>query len=147
MNQNMPLSENNYIETISGYSKSQWQPLLDLIPEIKAKLKFSIVPKIEQDKDGVIIVPPFSAAEVVGKFQYTFEELGLMISFDWGSWIEGREILEGKSFDFDAIDIPTKCKLISMIIRNDRFCNGYLVSTFESGLMLQVLESIERQLS
>jgi hypothetical protein len=92
-------------------------------------------------------VPPFSAAEVVGKFQYTFEELGLMISFDWGSWIEGREILEGKSFDFDAIDIPTKCKLISMIIRNDRFCNGYLVSTFESGLMLQVLESIERQLS
>ena len=143
----MPLSENNYIETISGYSKSQWQPLLDLIPEIKAKLKFSIVPKIEQDKDGVIIVPPFSAAEVVGKFQYTFEELGLMISFDWGSWIEGREILEGKSFDFDAIDIPTKCKLISMIIRNDRFCNGYLVSTFESGLMLQVLESIERQLS
>ena len=143
----MPLSENNYIETISGYSKSQWQPLLDLIPEIKAKLKFSIVPKIEQDKDGVIIVPPFSAAEVVGKFQYTFEELGLMISFDWGSWIEGREILEGKSFDFDAFDIATKCKLISMIIRNDRFCDGYLVSTFESGLMLQVLESIERQLS
>ena len=143
----MPLSENNYFETISGYSKSHWQPFLDLIPEIKAKGKFSTVPKIEQDKDGGLIVPPFSAAEVVGKFQYTFEKLGLMISFDWGSWIEGREILEGKCFDFDAIDIPTKCKLISMIIRNDRFCDGYLVSTFESGLMLKVLESIERQLS
>ena len=141
------LSEQNCTEIINSNPKSHWQPLLDLIPEIKAKLKFSIVPKIEQDKDGVIIVPPFSAAEVVGKFQYTFEELGLMISFDWGSWIEGREILEGKSFDFDAIDIPTKCKLISMIIRNNRFCDGYLVSTFESGLMLQVLESIERQLS
>ncbi len=142
----MILSEDNYLKTINSLSKSHWQPLLDLIPEIKAKGNFSIAPKIEEDKNGVLIVPCFSAAAVVGKFHYTFEELGFMVSFDWGSWKEGREILEGKTFNFDSIDIPTKCKLISMIIRNDRFCDGYLVSTFESGLILKVLESIERQL-
>jgi hypothetical protein len=143
----MILSENNCTETINAYAKSHWKPLLDLIPEIKAARKFAIVPEIKTNKDGVLVVPPLAPGEVVGKFQSTFEELGLMVSFDWGSWEEGREILESESFDFDRIDIPTKSKLISMIIRNDRFCDGYLASTFESGLILKVLESIERQLS
>jgi hypothetical protein len=55
-------------------------------------------------------------------------------------------MLEGKTFDFNTIDIPTKCKLFSMIIRNDRFCQGYLESTFENGIILGILKSIEKQL-
>ncbi len=51
-----------------------------------------------------------------------------------------------KNFDFDSVDIPTKCKLITAIVRNDRFCEGALVSAFESGLILKILKSIKRQL-
>ena len=116
------LSEDNYLDTMNSYDKAHWKPILDLIPEIEASNR------------------------VIHIFQHLADTMGIMISFDWGSWQEGKDILEGKTFDFDTIDIPTKCKLISMIIRNNRFCDGYLVSTFENGIILGMLKSIERQL-
>ena len=116
------LSEENYLDSINSYNKAHWQPMLDLIPEIEASNR------------------------VIHIFQHLADTMGIMISFDWGSWQEGKDILEGKTFDFDRVDIPTKCKLISMIIRNDRFCQGYLESTFKNGIILGILKSIERQL-
>ena len=140
------LSEDNYLNTINSYDKAHWQPLLDLIPDIEATEKFVEIIEREDKIEGVIQMPYFKVSEIVYKFHNLVDELGIMISFDWRSWQEGKDILEGKTFDFDRVDIPTKCKLISMIIRNDRFCDGYLVSTFENGIILGMLKSIERQL-
>ncbi|MBE0660910.1 MAG: hypothetical protein IH597_00450 [Bacteroidales bacterium] len=50
------------------------------------------------------------------------------------------------NFDFNTIDIPAKCKLITAIVRSDRFCDGALIEAFESGLMLRILTSIKAQL-
>jgi len=69
----------------------------------------------------------------------------MIISFDWGSWDEGRKIASDENFDFDTTDLLTKCKLITAIVRNDRFCEGALVSAFESGLILKILKSIENE--
>jgi hypothetical protein len=35
---------------------------------------------------------------------------------------------------YNTIEIPTICKIITAIVRNNRFCDGALVSQFESGL-------------
>ena len=43
----MTLKETNYIETINGYSAAQWQPLLELIPEIENATDFG---EINEDK-------------------------------------------------------------------------------------------------
>lgn len=52
-----------------------------------------------------------------------------------------------EGFDFDTIDLPTTCKLITAIVRNDRFCEGALDSAFESGFMLRILKSMEKQIT
>ena len=70
----------------------------------------------------------------------------ILISFDWGSWDLPVKIEKDENFDFDIIDIPTKCKVITTIVRADRFCEGHLVYTFESGLILKILKSIKKQL-
>ncbi len=49
-------------------------------------------------------------------------------------------------FNYDSVDLLTKCRMITAIVRNDRFCEGVLVSAFESGLMLKILRSLERSL-
>ncbi len=72
--------------------------------------------------------------------------LPIIISFNWGAWEEGREIASNDDFDHDTLDLPTKCKLITAIVRNNRFCDGALVSAFESGLILRILKSIEKQI-
>jgi len=58
-------------------------------------------------------------------------------------------MLNDKNFDFDSVDLVTKCKLITAIVRNDRFCEGALADTdladtFESGLILKILKSIQK---
>jgi hypothetical protein len=70
----------------------------------------------------------------------------IVIKFNWPEWEEGRRIANDANFDYDTIDIPTKCKLITAIVRNDRFNDGALIMAFESGWILKVLRSIERQL-
>ncbi|RMH64436.1 MAG: hypothetical protein D6677_04715 [Calditrichaeota bacterium] len=61
------------------------------------------------------------------------------------SWKEGTKIVSDASFDFDTLDLITKCKLITYIVRQDRFNEGFLVSQFESGLMLKILKSLEKE--
>lgn len=56
-------------------------------------------------------------------------------------------MLQDESFSYDSIDIPFKYKLITIIVRSERFFEGVLVGAFESGQMLKILKSIERQIT
>ena len=143
----MILSEDNYLETISSYDRRNWQPLLDLIPEIELTNKFWEIAGGEKNDKGDIQMPYYMDSPIVEKFRESVVELGIIISFDWSNWDDGRKIARNKEFDYDSIDIPTKCKLITAIVRNDRFCEGALVAAFDSGLILKILQSIDRQLN
>ena len=141
------LKEDNYIEKIKSYSINDWQPLLDLIPEIGKVEKFGddseAMKLLEQD---IIDMNPYVEHEVVEKFREACYNIPIIIDFNWGSWDEGREMVSDENFNYDSIDIPTKCKIITAIVRNDRFCSGRLVEAFETGMMLKVLKSIQKQL-
>jgi len=142
----MVLSEENYRQKIFSYTREDWQPLMNLIPEIEEALSFGEKGGGKQDEDRVMQLPFVIPAYVVTQFVDIVYEMPLMVSFDWPSWEEGQKMLNDPGFDFDSIDIPTKCKLITAIIRNDRFADGTLVQAFESGLVLEILKSIQRQL-
>jgi hypothetical protein len=143
----MRLTEENYREKIQSYTALDWKPLLELIPIIEKTEKFSEIWQQKYTEDGVMIMPYIHPHEVFYQFDEIVYKIPIIISFDWGSWDEGRRMLQDESFNFDSIDIPTKCKLISAIVRNDRFCEGALVSAFRSGEMLKILKSIERQIT
>lgn len=142
------LKPDNYIEKINSYTEQDWQPLLDLIPEIERIDKFGddseAMKLLEQ---GIIDMNPYEEHPIVQQFRDAVYSIPIMIDFNWGAWDEGREMVSDENFDYDSIDIPTKCKIITAIVRNDRFCSGRLVEAFESGMMLKVLKSIRKQLS
>ena len=142
------LKPDNYIEKINSYTEQDWQPLLDLIPEIERIDKFGddseAMKLLEQ---GIIDMNPYEEHPIVQQFRDAVYSIPIMIDFNWGAWDEGREMVSDENFDYDSIDIPTKCKIITAIVRNDRFCSGRLVEAFESRMMLKVLKSIRKQLS
>ncbi len=140
------LQENNYIEKINSYSVEKWEPLFKLIPEIEKTSKFGELRGGEEVEKGVFQLPYYVQNDIVSNFTEIVYEMPIAINFDWGSWYEGREMLKEKDFDFDSVDIPTKCKLITAIIRSDRFCDGVLVDAFNSGIMLKILKSIKGQM-
>lgn len=141
------LKENNYIEKIQSYSEQDWKPLLELIPQIEKVNKFGDdAEAMKLLEKGIIDMNPYEEHEIVQQFRDVVYAIPIMIDFDWGSWDEGRKMVSDDNFDYDSIDIPTKCKIITAIVRNDRFCSGALVGAFESGMMLKVLKSIQKQL-
>jgi len=139
------LTRNNYYEIISGFTKADWKPLLDLIPEIE-KAKSFCTPFDNLKEDTIYLYPTFKESDVVLRFRKIVYDLPIIIDFGWGGWDEGRKMVADEYFDYDTIDIPTKCKIITAIVRNDRFCSGRLVSAFEDELILKVLKSIRSQL-
>jgi len=84
---------------------------------------------------------------IVSQFIEVVYQMPIMIVFDWMKWYKGDKMARDKNFDFDTTDLLTKCKLLTGLIRNDRFCDGALVSDFESGLILKILKSIEKEVS
>jgi hypothetical protein len=140
----MSILDNNYVEIINSFTKEQWKPLLDLITIIEKTEKFGEVGGGEQDSDGVFTMPYSIPSDIVCRFEEIVYEIPVIINFDWSAWGEGREMLNNKDFDLNTIDIPTKCKLITAIVRNNRFCDGVLVDMFEKGVILKILKSIEK---
>ena len=143
----MLLDENNYKEQIHAFTQQDWQPLIELIPKVESTSKFGEWASAEKNEEVNILFPYCIEAPIVSQFLHIVYRLPIIISFDWGAWEEGREIASNDDFDHDTLDLPTKCKLITAIVRNNRFCDGALVSAFESGLILRILKSIEKQIA
>jgi len=167
----MVLKRDSYRGEIEAMGMADWQPLLDLIPEIEQTGSFFIESEPtgdddaqfdegfddddeeenddddELDEEEIIELDMYHAtAQVVHHFRELVYEVNIVVDFDWPKWDEGRAMLRDPHFDFDTIDIPTKCLLITAIVRNDRFCDGALAGAFESGEILKILKSIQKQL-
>jgi hypothetical protein len=125
------------IGQIYGYSNKQWQPLLDLIPIIEHCPELSDTS--DADQSGRHITSTLS--DIIHQFLKVVYDIPVIISFDWAGWDEGR-LMTVPDFDLDTVDVVAKCKLITAIVRSDRFSDGELKSAFESGLILRILTSI-----
>ena len=67
----------------------------------------------------------------------------LVVSFDWSAWDEGREWYKNSNESkYEALDIPTALKLLTAVMRNDRFNEGALVSAFESGDFPKIINKL-----
>ncbi len=96
-----------------------------------------------KDENGIFHMPFWIENQVVSEFRELAHELQVIKDFDWQSWNEGREMLNNPSFDYNAVDLETKRRLITYLVRNDRFNEGTLISAFESGVVLKILKALE----
>ena len=139
------LEEKDSVAIINSYTRQDWQPLLELIPDIEKTESFGEWAG-GTSKDGQSRqFPHFVQAPVISRFLEIANDMPILIVFNWMGWSEGREMINDKNFDFDSVDVPTKCKVISAIVRSERFAEGSLAEAFSSGQMLRILKSIEKQ--
>ncbi len=140
------LEAKNSAEKINSYTRQDWQPLLALIPEIEETSSFGEWSGGKSKNGQSMQFPYFVPAPVISRFLEIANDMPILIVFNWMEWSEGRDIINDKNFDFDSIDVPTKCKVISAIVRSNRFMEGALAEAFSSGQMLRILKSIEKQI-
>ena len=140
-----PLTKENYKEKIESMTPEDWKPLLDLIPVIEETETFTEPRAVSYTDDDILLYKPPKEAPVIYTFLEVVYQIPIIIDFGWAQWDEGRELADNPDTDYDSIDIPTKCKLITAFVRNDRFCDGALASRFEDGTILRILKSIRNQ--
>jgi hypothetical protein len=68
----------------------------------------------------------------------------LLLILIGGSWAKGYDLINDENTDYNKLDSLTLCKLITSIVRANRFVEGSLVSNFESGTILKILKALER---
>lgn len=112
-----------------------WDKFFGLIPEIERTHRFSLSSEIDR------LTGP-TPLKVVQDFLYLFHELDLKVVFGWSNWTEGHNILNQAEFDFDNLETYTLCKLLTTIVRADRFNEGFLIARFEDGTVLRILRAI-----
>lgn len=128
-------------ENIDKISKEDWKELIDLIPEILRTNIFGEV--IDSSTEDEFFFPFINPTEIVSKFHKIVYDKEIVLVFDWMKWEEGKDILENGVGDYNSFDFLTLVKLITTIVRNNRFCEGYLVSKFEDGTVLKILNRIK----
>lgn len=127
-------------ENVDRLSKSDWKQLTDLIPIIENTVNFEKVEPSPSKSQHIFhhTIP----SEIVLKFIKVVSEKQMIMVFDWMNWDEGHKILEDESFDYDLLDLTTIIMLITTIVRNDRFCDGFIISKFQDGTILKILHRI-----
>lgn len=133
----------NFKSYVDQLSLKEWERLFALKNDIKIGKNFGTLSGIENLEDGF---PYWQMSEIAQKTVYVISTLQLTPIFDWASWEEGKKILEDPGFDYDNLDVVTLCKLLTVIIRADRFNDGYLISCFDKGIMLKIITALEKNI-
>jgi Family of unknown function (DUF6508) len=94
------------------------------------------------DVEGVIQVPWFELSDDAHAFVATLGRRGWIFVFDWMSWADdARRIIE--TDELKRADLLTLRKLLTLLVRRDRFVEGSLGEAFESGLILRILRRLQ----
>ena len=94
--------------------------------------------------DGTTQMPHYMLGAEAEEFAFSAHELGWVMDFDWMAWAqsdEGRALLAGG----DALVAATPDELVRVlttVIRSERFGEGQLATAFESGLLTAVLRRV-----
>ena len=112
---------------ILAYRKKNLKPL------------FALIPLIKQTKD-------FSKSPLVQEFPKLAYESKIMIDFDWTEWSEGTEIVEDINFDYSTLDKISLCKLLTAVVQSESYVHNGLLDYFEDGIILNLLENLERNI-
>ncbi|MNY38196.1 hypothetical protein D3C86_1728040 [compost metagenome] len=96
-----------------------------------------------KDESGVIEMPYSSPHPLISEFVQFMYDKDLILIFDWGSWDEGREwFMNSDESKYDRLDTETCLKLLTAVIRNNRFHDGALIAAFESGDFPKIINQL-----
>ena len=96
----------------------------------------------QSDEPDVLIPPYFSFSDTATNFVQAAYNYGWVLSdFDWQSWAttaEANALREDRSA-LETASPKKLAKLLTMLIRGDRFSEGTLLDAFNSGLLTNIL--------
>lgn len=122
-----------------------WSPVLAFLPRFEDPhfVAGRWHSKTEMRTDGTLGLPWASLSDDVISFVNTLYEQGVIVSFDWPAWKEAR----GRRLYFDAdafaeSSLDDMRRMLTMLVRQDRFVEGLLLAQIEKGTISRILQRV-----
>jgi hypothetical protein len=133
----------HFDEHLKSLKSEDWSKLFNLFDQMHMDRNFWEIIEPEKLPDGTHTFPYYRETAVVDRFVHTCYELNIIPKFDWTVWTEGSDILNNTQQNYRDLDTVTLCKLITLVIRADRFNEGYLISCFEKGIFQKMVAALK----
>lgn len=107
----------------AGFTAGEWSPLAEVRP-------------------GEFQLPYACYGDVVEEFARTVYDQGWVLrDFDWAQWAQSAEAIALRDDEALLAEATPEqlARLLTIVIRQDRFVEGALLDAFESGLILRIL--------
>jgi hypothetical protein len=132
------------LDQFNALTAEDWSQILDINNRIQAyDGSWGAIKGGEKDETGVIQMPYAESASIVSEFMVLWYEKDLVINFDWSSWQEGRDWYANEdTTKYEKLDTVTALKLMTAVLRNDRFNDSALMRAFESGDFPKMLQRL-----
>jgi Family of unknown function (DUF6508) len=140
------ISLEDFPQHLQSLKKEDWSKLFSILDEITTDTHFGEMISPETLPDGTNQFPYYAWAPVVSRFVEVVYELEIIVHFNWSSWQEGKALLENPKTNYDRLDNVTLCKLLTVIVRADRFSEGTLVGSFENGVIQKIIKGIRLEI-
>jgi len=146
----MPIGEVITLEKFPDHLRTlkskDWNHLFLLLPDIEKTSNFGQLKGGDIRADGAMTMPYWNPSEIIDKTVHAILNLKVCPIFDWMDWDKGKTILNDASFEYNQLESIELCKLFTVIIRADRFNDGYLISCFENGTMARIIKSLREKI-
>lgn len=93
------------------------------------------------------VLPYYNKGEVTTEILMLIYDIGLIVRFDWSRWDEGRELLSDNALlKLEGQPTHILVGLLTVLVRNDRFCEGAWGEAVERGIVRKILEELKKRL-
>lgn len=85
---------------------------------------------------------PHPGAPEIGRFIHALSEAGVLRDFDWPAWMREHGDRYSRVEALGSADFETLARLLSALVRKDRFVEGQLADLIDSGWMAAALDRL-----
>ena len=96
-----------------------------------------------QDKSGVVILPFYTLTGIGNNFYQDLYKEGFVTKFSWVDWISQAGEYSANYEMLSKADLKNIRRFLTIIVRQDRFCEGLLEEVIESGFVLRILKRLK----
>jgi hypothetical protein len=126
---------------VSLITKKDIRAVLAYIPYFQSGAAFGEWEYPENKSPGSVPYPMLS--EQAGAFVQTCYTHNFVQAFNWGEWIQEHQDLAENDSGIEKFDLEGVVKLLTSLIRGDRFCGGLILEAMNTGKILRILRRLE----
>lgn len=132
---------NNHLKSIES---EKWEKLFCLLPQIQTTTNFNAISESVKIGENISIAPFFTNDSVVKSFFSAINKLELNPNFDYLNWMDEFNTITQDEKNVHSLDAVNICKCFTVILRGERFCDGYAASFMRSGFIYKLISALEK---